>query len=272
MREYGRVYCSFWTSEDIRRLSEDGRILALYLLTSPHGTMIGACRLPDGYVCEDLKWSPERVSEGFRNLSENGFATRCEASKWVWISKYLEWNRPENPKQWIGARRIAAQIPDTCCWKIDFEKVFALAAGDLASPKANPSETLPKPFRYQDQDQEKDKEERDVELHSTSKVNGKHAEPPGDVTRVFDHWRESWGKRKAQLDSKRLKVIKLALKSYRVEDLCKAISGYRNSPHHRGENERKTPYDDIELFLRDSKHIEAGLQFAEKNPGGVVWQ
>jgi hypothetical protein len=112
----------------------------------------------------------------------------------------------------------------------------------------------------------------DVELDSTPVVetNGKHAAAvPGDVEQVFEHWQEVWGKRKAQLDEKRRKVIKVALKSYPVDDLRKSISGYRNSPHHRGENDRKTPYDSIELFLRDAQHIDAGMAFADKNSGGL---
>lgn len=270
MRDYGRVYCSFWTSADVQSMSDDARTLALYLLTSPHGTIAGVCRLPDGYVCEDLKWVPERVAKGFEELSRKGFANRCETTKWAWICKFLDWNSPENPNQWKAARRVAAQIPDQCSWKAIFLGVFARAAGDKPVEPSNGSGTLSEPFRNQDQDQ--DQEYKNVELHSTDAPNKKPAAAPVDVAKVFDHWREVWGKRKAQLDAKRLRVIKLALKSYSVEDLCKAVAGYRNSPHHRGENERRTPFDDIELFLRDSKHIEAGLQFADKNPGGLVWQ
>lgn len=272
MRDYGRVYCAFWTSPDVQGMSDDARTLALYLLTSPHGTIAGVCRLPDGYVCEDLKWVPERVAEGFAELSRKGFANRCETTKWAWICKFLNWNAPENPNQWKAARRVAAQIPDQCSWKACFLDVFSRAAGDKPPENSNGSGTLEQPFRNQDQDQ--DQEVRDVELHSTSKpkVNGKHAAPPGDVEQVFDHWRQVWKHPRAQLDPKRKRAIQAALKLYPLADLCKSISGYRNSPHHRGENERKTPFDDVELFLRDSKHVEVGLQLAEKNPEGVLWQ
>lgn len=61
MRDYGKVNSSFWTSESIRSLSDDGRMLSLYLLTSPHANMTGCFRLPDGYVCEDLQWDKNRV-------------------------------------------------------------------------------------------------------------------------------------------------------------------------------------------------------------------
>lgn len=89
---------------------------------------------------------------------------------------------------------------------------------------------------------------------------------PDEVAEVFDHWRQAHGHQRAQLDPKRRKVIREALARYSVADLCRAISGYRNSPHHMGENDRGTRYDDIELFLRDAKHIDAGLRFADDPP------
>jgi hypothetical protein len=48
--------------------------------------------------------------------------------------------------------------------------------------------------------------------------------------------------------------------------LCQAISGYCNSPHHMGQNEKNAVYDDIELLLRDAKHIDAGLKFYAEPP------
>lgn len=117
MRDYGKVHTSFWTSSNIRAMSEDGRALALYLLTCPHGTIAGVFRLPDGYACEDLQWSSERVSEGFAELLNNGFANRCETTKWVFICKHFQWNPPENPNQKKAAIKCASMVPDECCWK-----------------------------------------------------------------------------------------------------------------------------------------------------------
>jgi hypothetical protein len=63
-----------------------------------------------------------------------------------------------------------------------------------------------------------------------------------------------------------------ALKTYSADDLKTAISGYKNSPHHMGQNENKTVYDDIELFLRDAKRIDAGMKLATKaQPNGGAY-
>ena len=112
MRDYGKVHTSFWSSSTMRDLSEDGRMLALYLMTSPHNTIAGVFRLPDGYASEDLQWTSQRVIKGFTELLAKGFANRCETTKWVWVLKHLEWNEPENPNQKKSARKIASAIPD----------------------------------------------------------------------------------------------------------------------------------------------------------------
>lgn len=124
MRDYGKVYSRFWASRDMRTLSDDGRYLALYLMTCKHCTLAGIFLLPDGYVCEDMQWTIERVRQGFMELFRNGFATRCEATKWVWITKHLEWNGLQNPNQAKAAVKILTEVPADCCWLAGFETVF----------------------------------------------------------------------------------------------------------------------------------------------------
>ena len=90
--------------------------------------------------------------------------------------------------------------------------------------------------------------------------------PAADVQRVFDAWRSTWNHPRAALDAKRRKLIAERLRDYSAEDLCRSIAGYRNSPHHCGQNDRATVYDALELFLRDAQHVDAGLRFADQPP------
>lgn len=106
MRDYGKVYTSFWTSEDTRNLSEGGRMLALYLMTCPHGNMLGTFRLTDAYAADDLQWETRRVREGFAELLDKGFSYRCERTSWVFIRKYSKWNRFENPNVGLAAGKL----------------------------------------------------------------------------------------------------------------------------------------------------------------------
>jgi hypothetical protein len=112
MREYGKVYSSFWQSPEVRAMTEDARTLALYLLTTPHGSLIGAFRMPDAYAAEDLQWGSERVAEGFRNLSESLFLSRDDATKWLILPKFLKWNQFDNPNVAKAAHRAFELVPD----------------------------------------------------------------------------------------------------------------------------------------------------------------
>lgn len=163
MRDYGKVHTSFWSSATIGSMSEDARTLALYLLTSPHTTIAGVMRLPDGYVCEDLRWSAERVSEGFAELFRKGFANRCETTKWVWICKHFDWNQPENPNQRKAAAKVAQSIPSDCTWKPHFIRLCGEFLGLSMDLIGNPSETVTEPFRNQKQEQKQEQEQEKKE-------------------------------------------------------------------------------------------------------------
>jgi hypothetical protein len=143
VRDYGKVFSRIWESADFRALSEDGRTLVLYLLTCQHGTIAGVFRVPDGYACEDLQWSVERVAKGFANLLSKGFATRCDATKWVWVTKFLEWNPPENPNQRTAVTKVVKSVPDSCAWKPAFMRVCGPSLGLEAEPTPKP---LPNPL------------------------------------------------------------------------------------------------------------------------------
>lgn len=153
MRDYGRVYSAFWQSPETRAFSEDGRTLALYLLTSPHANLIGCFRLPDAYAAEDLNWASERVSEGFSELEEKGFVSRDEATKWVLIHKYLKWNSFENGNVAIAAHKAFDQVP-----AIRLKALLAAALLEfgthLKDGFVNHLRTLQKPFANPEPDPE----------------------------------------------------------------------------------------------------------------------
>ena len=183
MRDYGRVHCSFWTSPTVAPLSDDGKLLALYLLTSAHSTIAGVFRMPDGYVAEDLGWRFERVGQAFGELLAKGFAQRCAASKWVWVVKHLQWNPPENPNQRKAAAKVVAAVPDNCAWKPDFLKVCAPLLGLAAALLVNPCDTLAQALPNQEQKQEqKQQQEQKQEQHQEQPHNppapGARSRPP----------------------------------------------------------------------------------------------
>lgn len=63
----------------------------------------------------------------------------------------------------------------------------------------------------------------------------------------------------------RSKLIRAALKEYPVDVLVAAVHGNHQDPHANGQNDRQREYHDLELILRDAKHIEqyAGLHVSD---------
>lgn len=120
MREYGQVQCAFWSHPDVQELSDDGKLLALYLLTGPHSNGIGCFRVPDGYVMADLKWAPERVSKGFDELFQTGFSKRCSETDFVLLPKFLGWNPIANPNVAKARAEEAKSVPRKFQYFSDF--------------------------------------------------------------------------------------------------------------------------------------------------------
>ena len=88
--------------------------------------------------------------------------------------------------------------------------------------------------------------------------NGSH-----EVMAVFQYWQTKRGHEKAKMDDKRRRAIKGRLKDgYSVEDLCRAVDGVAKSPHHMGQNEQRTVYDDIELICRTAVNVDKFMKLA----------
>ena len=152
----------------------------------------------------------------------------------------------------------AALIKKLCFMTKEPDLNLFIQLGFLETPASDATMT---PERRHD-DVPKAEESRTEEKRDMSSKSSRSAED------IFEHWKTVHEHPKAVLTSKRRKLIRNALKDYSGEDLCKAISGYRTSPHHMGKNNNGTIYDSIELLLRDAKHIEAGLDFGADPPDG----
>lgn len=115
MRVYGSVHSCFWANPANQKLSDQAKLLAIYLLTGPHSNMLGCFRLPDGYVNEDLNWNNRITKNAFTQLANADFLIRDQQTSWVLIYEFLKWNSIQNPKQAIGIQKIFDQIPSHLC-------------------------------------------------------------------------------------------------------------------------------------------------------------
>lgn len=274
MREYGKVYTAFWTSTDARGLSDDGRMLALYLMTCPHGNMLGCFRLSDAYAADDMQWKPERIRKGFEELFDKGFAYRCSTSFYVLIRHYLKWNQFENPNvstaagkmfSTLGApypvkatlalllREFGSKFPDKIIPLLDafetnaepFDNPFGLSAKTRTKPEPKPE---PQPGAGAGNNI--------VELKLDCDV----------IQTIFSYWQKTMESPRAVLDDKRKKVIAAALKNYAPRDVCEAILGCSRSDFHmaREQYAGNNKQNGLGLILRDAEHIDKFIVMARE--------
>ena len=120
---YIRVATKFWQDEKVKTLSDDARLLYLYVLTSPHSNMAGYYVLPKPYVAYDLNWLPQQLDKAFEELVQQGLIKYCEQSDVVLIPNFLKYNPIQNKNQAIGAARRVSELPSNTLVK-DFLTVL----------------------------------------------------------------------------------------------------------------------------------------------------
>lgn len=271
MRDYGKVYTAFWTSEDVLGMTEDERTLALYLLTCPHGNMLGCFRLPNAYAFEDLKWTSERVSKGFKGLVRKGYIYRCERSSWLVIKRYMKWNQFENPNVGKAAGKLFESLTapnDVKAFLVnalrEFSPTFPARILDKfeqqLKPFGDPSGLSPETGTGTGT-----QPEPEPEPGANIAVDRRGAPPDHDpVHGIFEYWQKTMNSPGSKLDTKRISLIRSALKmGYTPRQLCEAIKGCSRSPHHMGDNDRNTRYNGLNLILRNADFIDKFILLAD---------
>lgn len=88
----------------------------------------------------------------------------------------------------------------------------------------------------------------------------------GDITDVFDFWRQCAKHQRAHLDDKRRQVIARAMRwGYTEEDLKLAIYGCCSDPWYGdGQNKNQTVYTHLTLILRDGDHIDKFIKLGDQ--------
>ena len=154
MAKYRPVDQRVWSDRRFLALSDDGRLLWLFLLTCPSSTPIPGLILGgDAALAEQLGWTAERFRKGFQEVFREGFKVARE-SRIVWLKnglKYQPAGGPNAMKCWAGSwddipegplkREIWEALRTACkSWSVLFGKLFPEPLLDsLENPLPNPS-------------------------------------------------------------------------------------------------------------------------------------
>ena len=111
MAIYAKVERRLWRDEKVRLLSDDGKTCFVYLLTCPHGNLLGMYVLPAHYGAGDLKWTTERFAKAFGEVLAQQLTIYDEATDLTLVRKYLIHNPIENPNQVTAGLKALAELP-----------------------------------------------------------------------------------------------------------------------------------------------------------------
>jgi hypothetical protein len=148
------------------------------------------------------------------------------------------------------------------------EKEKKLAEEAAAKALANAKQTQPNATERNQTTEVEVEVEVEIEVDKKKNKVKSNAPPSGEAAEVFGYWQRAMNHPQARLDAKRERAIKARLKDgYTVAQLCKAVDGCKLSPHHMGQNETRTVYDDIELICRDGPRVDKFIGWVERGGG-----
>lgn len=232
MRLYGSIYTKFWTHPDIQTLSDQAKLLAAYLLSSPHTNMLGCFRVPIGYIAEDLNWHVDVVKKALDELSAIHFVIYDATNSWIFLPNFLKYNPIENPNQGKSLVKLFHDIPKHLNFLLQLVSKVLEQRNYLQDDFVNSLETLSQPFRNQDQDQNQDQEifmsgkpdahplhDEKMEEHKTPSATQTNTSLKEQAIEILHFLNEKTGRAYRPVDTN-LKFILTRLKSGITAEQC----------------------------------------------------
>jgi hypothetical protein len=108
---YTKIDSLLWTDDKYKGLSDDGKMLFVYVLTCPHRNSLGLYFLPPPYAAYDLGWTAQRYDKALTELLDKGLIKYNKATSIILIKNFLKYNPLENTNQVKAALNALRTIP-----------------------------------------------------------------------------------------------------------------------------------------------------------------
>ena len=210
-----KIDTRIWNDSKFRDLSDDGKLVFLFLLSHPHLTSLGAMRATVAGLAAELGWSVERFAEAFAEAFAKGMIENDAKACYVGLPNFLKYNPPGSPnvvKSWAG---LIDLVPE-CEAKVQMMarvKGFTEGMGEAfakALPKAfrDPFlKTMPNLENEIENEIEQEKEKKSSITSNTIQASADPFNPPSndglDLARSLGldstdpHTKEVWALRRA---------------------------------------------------------------------------
>lgn len=108
MAHFRKIDVRIWNDEKFHRLSNDGKLAFLYLLTHPMTNSLGVIRATSVGLAHEIGIDDEGFREGFRE----GLAIESEVASCIWIKNFLRYQTPESPNVVKAWGKVVDLIPE----------------------------------------------------------------------------------------------------------------------------------------------------------------
>ena len=136
---YRKVSSAFWNDAGVLRLSNEGKLAFLFVLTHPNMTSLGMMRATMSGLAEELGWDVEAFREAFRE----GMVEASMEAPLVACPNFMKHNKPESPNVIKSWERILPELPEC---ELKTQQIQRVKGFVEALPKAF-REALPEAFR-----------------------------------------------------------------------------------------------------------------------------
>ena len=165
---YGKIVRKTWDKDNFRSLSDQERLLLLYIWTGDQGTSSSAIhRFSVAKAAETLSWPVGRTQKIFKKLQETGWFLYDTEHRVIFLPKQVQFDSPRASDNVRGMINRAVHVSDSPL-VAEFAKVMRPIAEKfnlslylsttLSLPLATPNGRAPQ--QDQDQDQDQDQEPR----------------------------------------------------------------------------------------------------------------
>lgn len=140
---YSKIHRGIWRDERFLKLSNDTRLMFIYLITNNHCNNIGAYFLPINYIEFDLGWTKKKGLETLQELIDRGFVMYDNTNFIVYIINFVKYNPLYGPNQMKSAISNFNELPN-----IPILQGLASYLDTIRKVSSNLLRGVPIPFEY----------------------------------------------------------------------------------------------------------------------------
>ena len=173
---YNRIERGIFNKPRFRSLSDNAKLLMLYLINCPHGNMTGMYVLGVGYAVEDLGWSREKYTKYLTELIDSKHILYDPENRIILDLNQITKFPPENPNQVTGAIIKLEELPNTPLFQ-EFKRLCEGLEAHYHKPLHEwLGKRLLEPLGKQEEEEEEEEEEESTEpevfnLPSVEEIN-----------------------------------------------------------------------------------------------------